>query len=237
MRPKLIAHRGDHRQAPENSMAAFDAAARFGCDGIELDVMLSKDHHVVVTHDDSLKRVFGVDQKVSSLTRLQLESLRRSDDVAICFLDEVLSEFCNRFSVINVELKSDHVLAWKLAELTCDVVKKCKRPEVVRFSSFHPVLIWRAHKLMPHLDWAYLICLEQTKLIRSEFFIERLKPQNLHLHNGEQNHPETRFLFERSEPQWIWTVNTEADFRYWFARNVEALVTDRPDLFKIVGNE
>jgi glycerophosphoryl diester phosphodiesterase len=46
-----IAHRGGAALLPENTLAAFAAARAQGCDGIELDVQLSKDGEVVVVHD------------------------------------------------------------------------------------------------------------------------------------------------------------------------------------------
>ena len=53
------AHRGASGDAPENTLAAFRLAAEVGADGIELDVHFSKDHQIVVTHDDNVIRVTG----------------------------------------------------------------------------------------------------------------------------------------------------------------------------------
>jgi len=53
-----LAHRGDFRAAPENTVEAFRAAMRIpGCDGVELDVRLARDGTPVILHDDSLRRV------------------------------------------------------------------------------------------------------------------------------------------------------------------------------------
>ncbi len=50
----VIAHRGASRDCPENTLAAFDEALRQGCDGIELDLQLSRDGVPVVYHDKTL---------------------------------------------------------------------------------------------------------------------------------------------------------------------------------------
>ena len=47
----IIAHRGASGLGPENTLAAFEAAIAAGADGIELDVHLTADGHVVVHHD------------------------------------------------------------------------------------------------------------------------------------------------------------------------------------------
>lgn len=52
----LQAHRGVSTDAPENTMAAFRAAALQGYDFIELDPKFTLDHHCVILHDKHLKR-------------------------------------------------------------------------------------------------------------------------------------------------------------------------------------
>ena len=63
-----LAHRGDWRRAPENTLAAFDAALAVpGCDGLEFDVRTSADGVPVVIHDATLGRVQGRRGRVSAL--------------------------------------------------------------------------------------------------------------------------------------------------------------------------
>jgi glycerophosphoryl diester phosphodiesterase len=50
-RVEIIAHRGANREAPENSVAAFEKALEIGVDGIELDVQFSRDGVPLVHHD------------------------------------------------------------------------------------------------------------------------------------------------------------------------------------------
>lgn len=68
------AHRGLHYNAgnaPENTMAAFERAVKAGY-GIELDVQLTKDGQVVVTHDFHLRRNCGIDKEVDECTYEEL---------------------------------------------------------------------------------------------------------------------------------------------------------------------
>ncbi|MGW7024518.1 glycerophosphodiester phosphodiesterase [Streptomyces decoyicus] len=53
---RVIAHRGASRYAPENTLAAVDAAHRRGLIWVENDVQRSKDGRLVVVHDATLKR-------------------------------------------------------------------------------------------------------------------------------------------------------------------------------------
>jgi glycerophosphoryl diester phosphodiesterase len=50
----IIAHRGYVKNFKENTIAAFDAALIAGADAIETDVRLTRDNHVVISHDDEV---------------------------------------------------------------------------------------------------------------------------------------------------------------------------------------
>jgi len=102
-----FAHRGlwDER-APENSMAAFARAVRAGY-GIELDVQLSKDKKVVVFHDANLKRMCGVDRRLSDLTYAELKALSlKGSEYTIPTLAEVLSLVGGRVPLM-IEVKGE----------------------------------------------------------------------------------------------------------------------------------
>jgi glycerophosphoryl diester phosphodiesterase len=73
-RPLRLAHRGDWRGAPENSLAALVAGAQAAAsDGVEFDVRLSSDGLPVIIHDPDLARVQAIDARVEALTAAELE--------------------------------------------------------------------------------------------------------------------------------------------------------------------
>ena len=74
-KPFLIAHRGCQSLAPENTVASFVCAARLGLDAIETDVRFSADGALVCVHDDTLKRMFGIDRKVEEMSLAELRRL------------------------------------------------------------------------------------------------------------------------------------------------------------------
>lgn len=49
----IIAHRGDWRNAPENSMQAYKDCIDAGMDGIEIDVHMTKDSAIVMTRSEA----------------------------------------------------------------------------------------------------------------------------------------------------------------------------------------
>lgn len=101
-----IAHRGLHdAQRPENSLAAFEAAAAAGYP-IELDVHRTADDKVVVFHDDGLDRLTGASGRVEQTTMAELSGLRLlHTDERVPSLHEVLECVADRVPVV-IELKT-----------------------------------------------------------------------------------------------------------------------------------
>lgn len=130
MKPFILGHRGFSHFYPENTMLAFDKAMEAGADGIELDVRMSKDHHVMVIHDSTIDRVTGTSGTVGQMSLDQLKACALDHQQTIPTLDEVLSVFSKK-AMINVELKEIEA-ALPAAQL----VKKWDAAEQVVFSSF-----------------------------------------------------------------------------------------------------
>lgn len=64
-KPLNTGHRGFNGKYPENTMASFDAAVGAGAEVVELDVQVSADGVVVVSHDPNTLRCFGVDHEIT----------------------------------------------------------------------------------------------------------------------------------------------------------------------------
>ncbi|HEY8515872.1 MAG TPA: glycerophosphodiester phosphodiesterase [Candidatus Binatia bacterium] len=74
-RPRLFAHRGGARIAPENTLAAFAAGLAAGADRLELDVHATRDGHVVVIHDPTVDRTTDGTGEVREMTLAELQRL------------------------------------------------------------------------------------------------------------------------------------------------------------------
>ena len=134
-----LAHRGDWRRSPENSLAAFLAALAVpGCDGLEFDVRLSSDGIPVLSHDETLGRVQGVAARVDRLTASQLA------DHGVASLEEILTALPRR-AFLDVELKGVHGRA------TVDVLTGGRGPGLERavVSSFEPASLEVVARLAP----------------------------------------------------------------------------------------
>jgi len=142
-RPRALrlAHRGDLRVAPENSLAAMEAALRVpGCDGLEFDVRSAADGIPILLHDPTLERVQGVQAPPSELTAAEFARY------GIPTLAEVLAAIgCDPF--LDVELKERVPAAIDVLEIERGRVDDVGRPGLrdAVVSSFDPeILSWLA---------------------------------------------------------------------------------------------
>ncbi len=84
-----IAHRGEPVGHRENTLPAFAAAVALGADMVEIDLRRTRDGEIVVLHDQTLERLWGVDASVGDLDLAEIAPLGEGD-VRIPALREVL---------------------------------------------------------------------------------------------------------------------------------------------------
>ena len=149
LKGNLIAHRGlhDNDKVPENSLLAFKKAMDKGYI-IELDVHVLKDGHVVVFHDDNLKRLTGIDMKIknTSLDYIKTLNLLNTNE-HIPTLSEAL-RLINSSVPIIIELKTD-VYHTKLVKPVMNILKAYKGKYAIK--SFSPASIYYLRRKYPNV--------------------------------------------------------------------------------------
>jgi glycerophosphoryl diester phosphodiesterase len=134
-----LAHRGDWRHAPENTLAALQAALAVpGCDGVEFDVRLSADGVPVLLHDETLQRVQGRPDRVDAVSARELE------EIGVPSLADALHMVPHR-ATVNVDLKGLH------DRTVVEVLASGRGPGLVNavVSSFEPETLERVAGLAP----------------------------------------------------------------------------------------
>ncbi len=227
--PKIIAHRGASAFAPENTIAAFQLALDQGADGIELDVMLSSDGHLVVIHDDSVDRTTDGKGFVRDMTLGQLKSLDAGEGQNIPTLEEVFEKFGGRF-IINVELKNYTSVFDKLPIETAKVVKKLPFVESVLVSSFNPFNLSRFHARMPGVDLGLLTQPGAAKKWIWRFF----RFDALHPHFSDVDQALVAALHNRNRKVNVWTVDEPEEIRRLAALKVDSIIINDPKLAREV---
>jgi glycerophosphoryl diester phosphodiesterase len=104
---EIIAHRGANREAPENTLAAFDKALAAGVDGIELDIQFTGDGVPIVHHDPAISG-----RSISSLTAAEVQALRPAPSLV-----DVLERVAGRCR-LYVEIKAPAATEAVVRQLT-----------------------------------------------------------------------------------------------------------------------
>lgn len=134
-----LAHRGDWRDAPENSLAALIAPLALpACDGLEFDVRVSADGVPVIHHDETLQRVHGRPERVDAMQAVAL------GDLGIPTLAEALVAI-GRQPFLDIELKVDP------GPVVVEILAGERGPGLSRavVSSFDPAALRRIGQLAP----------------------------------------------------------------------------------------
>lgn len=243
--PLVFAHRGGRALGPENTIAAFDLGMAAGADGLELDVQLSRDGHVVVCHDPTLDRTTDAIGALADRTAAELAkvnaSVRYGIDLEIPWtgapaglptLDEVLARY-PRASLI-IEMKGERPA---LGPAVVEAVRRAGAGARVCLGSFSSPVLAAARRAGPDLA---------TSASREEA-LRALQRSWLWLSPGRVAYtafqvPERAGRLRVVSPRFlrsvhragcavhVWTVNEEDDMRRLFAWGVDGIITDRPDV-------
>lgn len=148
-----IAHRGLHsKNVPENTLAAFCAAMEHGY-AIETDIRASKDGALVLLHDDTLTRLFGVDKAVHECTQEQLRTLSVQGE-RVVFLEDLLTLVNGRVPLL-LEIKTvKHLKNGRYLDAIAETLKEYDGEYAVQ--SFHPFLVKGYKKRCPDVPCGIL---------------------------------------------------------------------------------
>jgi len=222
-KPLIIAHRGASGHAPENTLAAFHLAMDHQADGIELDVMLSKDQEIVVIHDDTVDRTTNGSGRVKDLPLEALQSLDAGDGEKIPTLQSVLDTFGGQ-CLINIEMKN---YASPFDALPIKVAKMLKTygyTEKVLSSSFNPFNFRRFRRHYPGGKLGLLTIPTKANLWVWRWF----KYDALHPYYQDVDRDLVSKAKANQQQVNVWTVDSPDEIRRLAALNVDSLITNYP---------
>lgn len=202
-------HRGlynNEKGIVENSLEAFDLACQHGY-GIELDVQLSKDNQVVVTHDYDLTRLYGKECKIRSISAERLAS-----EYNITTLRNVLEHVEGQVAII-VELKSmnaDNNLLCKevlktIEDYQGEICVESFDPRIVNWFRKHAPHIVRGQLIMPMDRYGFL---PLGYIIANCWTNKITKPHFIALHKDVAKTPKVKkFYRKQGLPIVGWTLH------------------------------
>jgi glycerophosphoryl diester phosphodiesterase len=132
--PRLVAHRGLFRHAPENTLPAYAACLELRL-GFELDVRRSKDGHLVVVHDATLERTSDGKGKVAEHSLAELKQLDAGRWFDLAFAGTRIPTLDEVFALLKARGHADTLVAIDLkiddGKVEADVVRLAKKHGVL----------------------------------------------------------------------------------------------------------
>lgn len=218
--PLIIGHRGASADRAENTLAAFAEAGEQGADGVELDVRLTADQQLVLSHDRALSDGTRIDRTSAAALRqvVPLEYLPAALEVAP--------------GIVNVEVKSDEAseqLARRLTTIELVLDDLARRPASQRFvlSSFDLDILVLLAQLDAGHPTAYLTMGVPRPLLALDVAAS-LGCTSYNPWYPEVDEGLIEAAAERGLEVWTWTVNDFEDAVKLAHMGVDALITDHP---------
>ncbi len=213
--------------APENTLKSFELALKQGADGIELDVFLSKDGEVVVTHDEQLKRLTGQNLITRRSTLKELKKLDFGQGEKIPTLKEVLDHFGQKFSVINIEIKSTGLFSDGIEKKVAAIIDDFGMGGRVLVSSFNLLNLLRISKISPFIPRGYLSSTENW-YIPPALGVPLCQATSVNLNYQAVTDEIIQYYCRQKKQIWLWTVNSQQDMDHWIKQPVTAIITNYP---------
>jgi len=145
----VIAHRGAAAEAPENTLAAIEAAVKMGCDVVEVDVRLSRDGRAVLMHDGTVDRTTNGRGRVEGLTWAQLRELDAGVGFSTAFQGTRIPQLQEAIDVVRARAKLYLDLKVTDFEPIVSVVRQAKFSKSVFYRVYRPGDVARIRRLDP----------------------------------------------------------------------------------------
>lgn len=220
-----IAHRGAKAYEPENTLQAFQKALDLNSDGIELDVHLSADRHIIVIHDETIDRTTNGKGLVNDFTLAELKSFLIDGKYQIPTLNEVF-DLINKKCFINVELKNADTSKNVVALIEEYIYEKGWSYEHFIISSFDWDALSAVQKLNPHIAIGVLT---EENIDTALAFAEKIKAKAIHPDFQLLNKENVQQIQEKGFLVFPWTVNSQEDIRKLKSYQVNGIISDNPD--------
>lgn len=220
-----IAHRGAKGYEPENTLQAFQKALDLNADGIELDVHLSADGHIMVIHDETIDKMTNGKGFVNTLSLPELKSFLIAEKYEIPTLKEVF-DLVNKKCFINIELKSRDALQCVSTLIDEYVSEKKWSYDHFIVSSFDWNALQEVHKFDSKIPIGVLT---ETNLALALAFAETIKAKAIHPYYHLLNEDNVVEMQQKGFLVLPWTVNIEEDIQKIKSFKVDGIISDFPD--------
>lgn len=230
--PRWIAHRGAGKDAPENTMAAFQMGAASGFQMFECDVKVSADKISFLMHDARLDRTTNAQGIGGNLTWFELSKLDAGQWHSPAYSGEpiptleTLANFClSRDRFLNIEIKPTPGMEYLTGEIVAQEAADLWRMAPVQplLTSFQPASLKAAHRTAPNLQRGLLVDSLWESWLQTALALEcSAVVMNYKLLNPDL----IAFIYEHGFKCLTYTVNDPQIAKQLLSWGVDGIITD-----------
>lgn len=228
------AHRGFSGEYPENTMLSFRKAYETGCEGIELDVHLSQDGHLVVIHDEQVDRTTDRVGFVKDFTLLELQGMNAGTEKSFEGVPS-FDEYCKWVQdlpiITNIEIKTNRHYYPGIEEKVVRMVKEYDLEKKVIISSFNHGSLWKIKTLNPALECAML--LNSKSIGNAGPYVKAMGMEYFHPDGSTLTEEVVRQCHAEGIKVNVWTINDMALLKQMIRWDVDGIITNFPDMVKL----
>ncbi|KRE42665.1 glycerophosphodiester phosphodiesterase family protein [Knoellia sp. Soil729] len=255
-RPYVVAHRGASALQAEHTLAAYTTAFDVGVDGIECDVRLTADHHLVCVHDRRADRTSNGKGVISTLELARLEELdwaswKKLDDGSgdgeqadsdperghILTLRRLLDTLTSQHQELITLIETKHPtrygglverqLVTVLREFGLTTGDLAQLPHV-RVMSFSLMALKRMRGLAPQVPLVYLVAESAPRLSWDGSLPAGIGTVGLDMRIVRRSPAVVQAHQRRGHQVYVWTVNSPQDVERCVDLGVDVIISDRP---------
>lgn len=240
---KNFAHRGFSGKYPENTMLAFQKAIETrGCDGIELDVHLSKDGEPVIIHDELIDRTcvngtgFVKDYTYEELKQFDVsfKFAGQCEPQHIPTLREYFELVKDKDIVTNIELKTGIFSYPTIEEKVWALIQEYDLKDKIIISSFNHFSVMRMKSLCPDIKCGFLT---ESWLLKPGHYVKMSGVECYHPIFCSLDKETVAEVKSQGIEINTWTVNEEEHIRAMIALGVDSVIGNFPDRITKVREE
>lgn len=218
---QIVAHRGSSVRKLENTEPAIVAAIHEGANIIEIDVVETKDHVILLSHDLTVKRLTGIDRNISDMTLSEIQELSmkyKDKEYKFSTLQEIIDIVPINVKLM-IELKPDGGNEKDLAYGTEEVLKGTQRHMICSLSSealkyADEANVYRKKGMILAVAFGKYATEEYIDFISiEETFVDEDVVMKIH--------GENRKIY-------VWQINDESNIDKYLDMKVDGIITDYP---------
>ncbi|MUV36402.1 Glycerophosphodiester phosphodiesterase [Lentibacillus sp. JNUCC-1] len=225
---EVAGHKGDGFSAPENSISSIKSGIQKGVDAVEIDVTLTKDNVLVLSHDQDLRRTAGIPAEIKDLTYEELSKIDIGTPFDEAFagetipkLDEVLSLTTETNTRVIIDVKTnidEDIYASEIVRL----VEKHGAAELASVQSFNRQFLKMIRKQNEEIDIGQILYLSAGNLSNMDVDFYTVRESMLTKRFIKHAKRENRKI-------WVWTVNYERNIKEVLSYDIDGIITDYPE--------